>query len=85
MRAWRTRILLVAVIVALPFEGEILYSSWPYLPWIGRAFAGLFIVCCACCAVRFVAFTWFDIRIKAAQMQHLPNHLRRHVNPQKRC
>lgn len=67
MQAWRMRALLVAIIVLLPFEGEILYSSWPYLPWIGRAFAGLFIVCCACVAVRLVAFTYLDIKIKAAQ------------------
>ncbi len=77
MQAWRTRIILVAVLVALPFEALLLIALWPYLPILGRAATALFVTGCVCLGVRFVAFTWLDIRIKAAH--HHREELHSHV------
>lgn len=76
MKAWRTRLILVGVIVALPFEALLLIALWPYLPILGKAATGLFVVCCVCLGVRFIAFTWLDIGIKLAHRRREELHSR---------
>jgi len=52
------RALLLAVILCLPFEIELIVALWPYLPWVGKAFAGLIMTLCICGAVLSVAYVW---------------------------
>ena len=76
MRAWRSRILLVAIVVLLPFELILIVSLWPYLPWVGKAFAGLLTTLCICGAVLAVAFSWNQVGIWAARRRRMELHSR---------
>ena len=52
------RLLVAAMILLLPFEIAILVGLWPFLPLVGKAFAGMLVTCCVCGAVYVVALTW---------------------------
>ncbi len=70
MRAWRSRIILLAAIVLLPLEGVLLWSMWPYLSLVGQAIAGLFITCCVCGAIYAVALTRHHIALQVIMLRH---------------
>ena len=53
--------ILATVILLLPRELLILFGMWPYLPLVGKAFAGMLVTFCVCGAVYVVAFTWKHI------------------------
>src|SRR5260221_4705736 len=50
--------ILATVLLLLPLEILILIGMWPYLPLVGKAFAGMLITFCVCGAVYAVALTW---------------------------
>ncbi len=50
--------ILATVILLLPLELLILFGMWPYLPLVGKAFAGMLITFCVCGAVYVVALTY---------------------------
>ncbi len=50
--------ILATVLLLLPLELLILVGMWPYLPLVGKAFAGMLITFCVCGAVYAVALTW---------------------------
>jgi hypothetical protein len=64
------RILLLALIVALPFEILLLISLWPYLGIVGEALAGLLITCCVCGAIYAVALTRHHIALQTVLLRH---------------
>ncbi|SRR6266567_441630 len=76
MRAWRSRILIVAIIVLLPFEALLVISLWPYLGIMGKAAIGLFVVACVCLSSYGVALTWHGIGILAARKRRANLHSR---------
>ena len=49
---------MATVLLLLPLELLILFGMWPYLPLVGKAFAGMLITFCVCGAVYAVALTW---------------------------
>ncbi len=49
---------MATVILLLPIEILILVGMWPYLPLVGKAFAGMLITFCVCGAVYAVALTY---------------------------
>ncbi len=49
---------MATVLLLLPLELLILVGMWPYLPLVGKAFAGMLITFCVCGAVYVVAITW---------------------------
>ncbi len=53
--------ILATVLLLLPLELLILFGMWPYLPLVGKAFAGMLVTFCVCGAVYVVAFTWKHI------------------------
>ncbi len=50
--------ILATVLLLLPLELLILVGMWPYLPLVGKAFAGMLITFCVCGAVYAVALTY---------------------------
>src|SRR6266568_1454853 len=50
--------ILATVLLLLPLEILILVGMWPYLPLVGKAFAGMLVTFCVCGAVYAVALTW---------------------------
>ncbi len=50
--------ILATVLLLLPLELLILFGMWPYLPLVGKAFAGMLITFCVCGAVYVVALTY---------------------------
>src|SRR2546430_7250744 len=58
MQVWRSRMLIVAVIILLPLEVALLVGLWPYLPIVGRAIAGTVVVACVCASVTMISWTW---------------------------
>jgi len=50
--------ILATVLLLLPLEILILVGMWPYLPLVGKAFAGMLITFCVCGAVYAVALTY---------------------------
>jgi len=67
MQAWQKRMLILIGIVLLPFEIELVVALWPFLPWVGKAFAGLLMTLCICGAVLSVAYVWNVISIWLAR------------------
>ncbi len=49
---------MATVLLLLPLELLILFGMWPYLPLVGKAFAGMLITFCVCGAVYAVALTY---------------------------
>ncbi len=50
--------ILATVLLLLPLELLILVGMWPYLPLVGKAFAGMLVTFCVCGAVYAVALTY---------------------------
>ncbi len=50
--------ILATVLLLLPLELLLLFGMWPYLPLVGKAFAGMLVTFCVCGAVYIVAITW---------------------------
>src|SRR6266702_1453833 len=52
------RVAILATVLLLPLELLILFGMWPYLPLVGKAFAGMLVTFCVCGAVYAVALTY---------------------------
>ncbi len=70
MHVWRSRILILTILLALPFEIMLIIALLPNLPLIGQAVAGLFITCCVCGAIYVVALTRHHIALQAIKLRH---------------
>ena len=70
MDTWKSRILILTIVVLLPLEIALLYGLWPYLPIVGKAIAGTAVVACICASVTMIAWTWRRIRAPYVIAEH---------------
>src|SRR6266516_6297063 len=70
MHVWRSRLLILTILLALPFEIMLIVALLPNLPLIGQDVAGLLITCCVCGAIYVVALTRHHIALQTVMLRH---------------